>query len=363
MSTAPVIEQAASQGQPSVKWWSKLALAGVAVLLVFGILELGARVYAGVASEERLIVADETVGWRLIPNARKLYRKETQPYFVSINSKGWRDVEHSYAKPAGTFRIVVIGDSFVFGAGGVEAGDRFSDLLGRSAKNIEVINMGVPGYGADQEYQVLKDEALKYHPDLVLLCAFYNDFSESFETINPSIGRPKGYFSLDSDQLVFHPPHFSVFYRLSQYSYVLGVADLALSKISGTYWQSQHREHWVMHQRQRRNTFKQIYRSADQLCRQRGIPFVLVYLPFQQQTISMVIQHVMSELAASDGLRTLDLMDTMRQADAAQTAYFQHDIHFNEHGNQVVAQALVQYLRANQLLPPSAPQAQANLQP
>ncbi len=70
----------------------------------------------------------------------------------------------------------------------------------------------------------------------------------------------------------------------------------------------------------------------------------------------MVIQHVMSELAASDGLRTLDLMDTMRQADTARPAYFEHDIHFNEHGNQVVAQALVQYLAANQLLPPRPPQ-------
>jgi len=345
----------------SMRWAGKIALAISVSLLVLCFLEVAARVYARVASRGRLIVADETVGWKLIPNARKLYRKETQPYFVSINSKGWRDVEHSYDKPPGTFRIVVIGDSFVFGAGGVEAGNRFSDLLGRSAKNIEVINMAVPGYGADQEYQILKDEGLKYHPDLVLLCAFYNDFSESFSTINPSIGRPKGYFSLDGDQLVFHPPHFSIFYKLSQYSYVLGMADLALSKISGTYWQAQHRQHWVMNQQLRRNTFTQIYRSADQLCRQRGINFVLVYLPFQQQTISMVIQHVMSELAAGDGLKALDLMDTMRQADAVQTAYFQHDIHFNEHGNQVVAKALLQYLAANQLLPPSA--LQASLQP
>ncbi len=133
---------------------------------------------------------------------------------------------------AGVFRILVIGDSFVFGAGGVEASNRFADILAKSAKNVEVINTGVPGYGADQEYLYLKTEGLKYHPDLVLLCAFYNDFSESFSTINPSIGRPKGYLSLDGDQLVFHPPSFSTFYELSQHSYVLGLADLALSKIS-----------------------------------------------------------------------------------------------------------------------------------
>ncbi len=76
---------------------------------------------------------------------------------------------------------------------------------------MEVINTGVPGYGADQEYLYLKTEGLKYHPDLVLLCAFYNDFSECFSTINPSIGRPKGYLSRDGDQLIFHPPSFSTF--------------------------------------------------------------------------------------------------------------------------------------------------------
>lgn len=341
------------------KWLGKLALTICVVLFVLVGMEIAARVYARIASQDRLIIADNVVGWKLIPNARKLYRKETQPYFVAINSKGWRDVEHSYEKPPGVYRIVVIGDSFVFGAGGVEAGKRFSDLLQKSGKNIEVINMGVPGYGADQEYQTLEDEGLKYHPDLVLLCAFYNDFSESFSTINPSIGRPKGYFSLDNGRLVFHPPVFSTFYKLSQHSYVLGVADLAMSKISGTYWQKEHQQHLVMKQQTRRDTFKQIYLSADRLCRERGIKFVIVYFPYQQQTIATVIQHVMGELATSDGVKILDLMDTMREVDSAQRAYFEHDIHFNEYGNQVVAKAIQDYLVSNNLLPAGVVQARA----
>jgi lysophospholipase L1-like esterase len=340
-------------------WLGKLALAACVLLLALVAMEVAARVYARVAFQGRLIVADKVVGWKLIPNARKLYRKETQPYFVSINSKGWRDAERSYDKAPGVYRIVAIGDSFVFGAGGVEAGKRFSDILEKSGKNVEVINMGVPGYGADQEYQTLEDDALKYNPDLVLLCAFYNDFSESFSTINPSIGRPKGYFTLDGDQLVFHPPVFSTFYTLSQYSYVLGVADLALSKISGEYWQKEHQQHLVMKQQTRRDTFKQIYRSADRLCRDRGIKFVIVYFPFQQQTIANVIQHVMGELAASDGVKTLDLMDTMRQADSARMAYFEHDIHFNEYGHEVVAKAIQDYLVGNSLLPSGLVQARA----
>ena len=226
---APVVDHW-SLPPPRMNGLGKVAVAVVAVLLVFGILEVAARVYAHVASQDRLIVIDNVVGWKLSPNAHRRYDKETQPYFIAINSKGLRDVEHSYDKPAGVYRIVVIGDSFVFGAGGVEPSKRFADILQASTKNTEVINMGVPAYGTDQEYLYLANEAMRYHPDLVLVCAFYNDFSESFSTINPSNGRPKGYFSLDGDQLVFHPPAFSIFYRMAQHSYLLGMARHGLEQ-------------------------------------------------------------------------------------------------------------------------------------
>ena len=354
--SGPIAEPHNSQS--GGKWLGKLALAVLVPLLALCILEVAMRAYAHLASQERLIVADNVLGWRLIPNSRKLYRNETQPYFVQINSKGLRDVEHSYEKPVGVFRILVIGDSFVFGAGGVEPANRFADILAKSAKNVEVINTGVPGYGADQEYLYLKSEGLKYHPDLVLLCAFYNDFSESFSTINPSIGRPKGYLSLDGDRLVFHPPSFSTFYELSQHSYVLGLADLALSKLSGTYFKSQRLPQGVLTPAERMATFKQIYASAQKLCGEQGVPFVVVYLPFKGQYSPSVIQQIMADLATTEGLKTLDLTDIMKHANAARPAYFAHDIHFNEYGNRVVAEALLQYLVSNGLLNPAASPAQ-----
>ena len=339
-----------ANSKPGMKWPGKIALAVCAALLALCILEVAVRAYAHLASQERLIMADNIVGWRLIPNARKFYGKETQPYFVKINSKGLRDGEHSYDKPQGVFRIVAIGDSFVFGAGGVDPSNRFTEILQKSGKHLEVINMGVPGYGADQEYLYLKYEGLKYHPDLVLLCAFYNDFSESFSTINPSIGRAKGYFSLNRDQLVFHPPSFSTFYELSQYSYVLGLADLALGKISGTYDKARRRPHGVLNPPERVATFRQIYSSAQELCQEQGINFVVVYFPLQGQSGESVIQQVMDDLAATKGMKTLDLTDTMRHANAARSAYFAHDIHFNEYGHQVVAETLLEYLVNNGLL-------------
>lgn len=361
-TVSPAVSDRSPLGQLQVRWWVKLAAAVVAVLLMFAVLEVAARVYAHLTSQERLIVVDNVVGWRLAPNARRHYDKETQPYFIAINSKGLRDVEHTYEKPAGVYRIVVIGDSFVFGAGGVEPAKRFTDILQASTNNTEVINMGVPAYGSDQEYLYLANEGLRYHPDLVILCAFYNDFSESFSTLNPSNGRPKGYLSLDGDQLVFHPPAFSIFYRLAQHSYLLGLADMGLSKISNAYDKAMRKKHLVLNSQTRLTTFKQIFASSADLCQKNGASFVLVYLPFEGQYEKFVIQQVMDDLATSKGVKTLDLMETVKLANRARHAYFEHDIHFNEYGNQVVAKLLLDYLVTNGLVQPTVAQATGKLQ-
>jgi hypothetical protein len=346
------VSSADTRSKPGTNWLAKLALAILVTLLALCLLEVAVRIYAHVTSRDRLIVIDDVVGWKLTPNAHRRYDKESQPYFIAINSKGLRDVEHPYEKPPGILRIVVIGDSFVFGAGGVEQGKRFTDILQASTKNTEVINMGVPAYGTDQEYLYLANEGLKYRPDIVLLCAYYNDFSESFSTLNPSNGRPKGYLSLNGDQLVFHPPEFSLFYRLAQHSYLLGVAQLELSKVSQAYDKAMRRGHGVLDADQRLATFKQLFVSAADVCQQHGSVFVLVYLPFQRQYKPWLIQQIMDELAAGHGMLTLDLMDTVKLANRVTPSYLPNDIHFNEHGHQVVAQALLEYLTSTGLLKP-----------
>ena len=80
----------------------------------------------------------------------------------------------------------------------------------------------------------------------------------------------------------------------------------------------------------------------------------MVYLPFQGQYEKWIIQQVMDDLAASRGMKTLDLMDTVKLANRARPAYFEHDIHFNEYGNQVVAKALLEYLVNNGLVHPAS---------
>lgn len=327
----------------------KLAAAMVGCLAAVLLLEGALRIYASVVGQERTLRYDSIVGWKLIPNTRRMYRDEAQPYQIEISSQGLRDVEHSRSKPTGVFRIVVMGDSFVFGAGGVEPQDRFSDLLGRSARDLEVINMGVPGYSTDQEFLTLKDKGLAYHPDLVLLCLFVNDFDENFAIWNASIGRPKGYFSRRGNELVFHAPEVSALHRLTERSYALALSERAWAKLDPR--SRTQRSKPVMGRGEEIETFKLLLRKTRDMCRAAGAEFVAVYIPFQQQSRRDAIREVLDELVRTDRLRTLDLTDYLKRADAKSPAYFRNDVHLNERGNEAVSVALKDYLNQNRLLP------------
>lgn len=98
-----------------------------------------------------------------------------------INALGFRGRETTTEKPAGTWRIVVLGDSVAFGWG-VEADERFTDvaearwnLAHPDGPRIEVLNLGVPGYEAHHQYYALHDKALALHPDAIVFAFNWND--------------------------------------------------------------------------------------------------------------------------------------------------------------------------------------------
>jgi hypothetical protein len=149
---------------------------------------------------------DEAVGVSLRPDARGWYRREGEA-FVRINSDGLRDYEHSIAKPANTFRIAVIGDSYCE-AFPVDLQDAFWSVMGKelaqctafAGRHIEVINFGVSGYGTAQELLTWHEKAAKYSPDLVLLAmTTNNDITDNSRVLKKTDDVP--YFVYRGEQL------------------------------------------------------------------------------------------------------------------------------------------------------------------
>lgn len=119
-------------------------------------------------------VYDKEIGWGL--KKHKIAREVTSEFDViySINSSGLRDREIPLKKPAGEFRIILLGESNVFGWG-VNYGERFSEVVEKKLANVEVINMGIGGFGIDQSFLQLQRDGFKFNPDLVILFV-YDEF-------------------------------------------------------------------------------------------------------------------------------------------------------------------------------------------
>ena len=158
-------------------------------------IEIGLRVIG--ISYPSFYDLDQHRGNALHPNAEGWYRDEGESY-VQINSQGLNDREHEIAKPAGTFRIAVLGDSYTE-AFQVPRENAFWAVLEKQLSScpafkgtkVEVINLGISGHGTAQEYLTLKHHGWRYSPDLVLV-AFYtgNDVRNNSRALEKSDYTP-----------------------------------------------------------------------------------------------------------------------------------------------------------------------------
>jgi hypothetical protein len=74
-------------------------------------------------------------------------------------------------------RVVAVGDSFVFG-NDVAPDENFCAVLEQNWR-LEVLNMGVPGYGIDQSYLKYREYGAVYAPDIVLLGIYVHDYERT----------------------------------------------------------------------------------------------------------------------------------------------------------------------------------------
>jgi hypothetical protein len=178
----------------------QLVLVAVSTLLALVLMDLG---YRWLIEPEAIVPKavgrfDDALGWALVPNASASSSATGTPVEYRINSKGLRDDETDYVKSPGTLRILLLGDSRTFGYG-VPIEQHFSKLLEGYFRNVEVINMGVSGYGVDQELLAFRKEGVRYQPDVVI--AYVAHFGDQRHMFADRWGKPKPQFQLRDGEL------------------------------------------------------------------------------------------------------------------------------------------------------------------
>lgn len=98
-----------------------------------------------------------------------------------VSSQGLRDREFSPTPEDGAYRVLVLGDSISYGLN-VPAADAFPKTLERALRErhaqVEVLNGGVPGYGAYNEWRFYVERARRFRPNLVVLTFCMNDVAD-----------------------------------------------------------------------------------------------------------------------------------------------------------------------------------------
>lgn len=201
----------------------------LALIIAIGVLELFCRLFPNLTGTytavrqtiPRVYVEDEARGHALLPSkaARHLSSYGDFDVVYHINAQGIRSLKESYGEKTGK-RILLLGDSFVFGCGVADdqtLSVRLEEVLNNRYPKMEfeVINAAVPSYAPVQEYLTLK-RFIHLSPDIVLLGLCINDriedkkweVDETGDIVR--IAEPGCYVNRDN-QLILSPEPESLF--------------------------------------------------------------------------------------------------------------------------------------------------------
>ncbi len=143
---------------------------------------------------------DPELGWSNPPGAAVVIQRPEYRVPLRINAHGLRGPDRPYAKPPGTRRVLLLGDSITEGYSVDEPWTLRSvlesDLDARRGGRYEVINGGTAGYSTDQEYLFYLREGVRYEADDVVLLFCYNDL---YPALGGDGGKP--YFEIADGRL------------------------------------------------------------------------------------------------------------------------------------------------------------------
>ncbi|MBX3729104.1 MAG: SGNH/GDSL hydrolase family protein [Candidatus Sumerlaeia bacterium] len=330
-----------------------LGMALVMLLTVDGVLGLWT---AGFRYEPRLVVPDSLLRFRLRPG----WSGDIATGQATINSRGWRWREVADRPAPGTRRLLVLGDSILFGFSTDDDEIIPAQLERLVPGDVEVLNASILGYDF-QEYHYFAHELLALGPDEALLGICLNDLSWSH-------GRRLSHAPTDPRARPLPPTRFNrLRWWVRFHSGLLNIGELAtLSERSRT---PAEQEAWVLecawrladdpaHRDEQLLLARRYLEGTKELLEAHGVPLRLVLFPYRFQfEPDLAARHPghveihagMRRIADDLGLPMLDLLDPLgaeiaRRGGDPATLYFDIN-HFNAEGSRVCAELIAQWMR------------------
>ncbi len=331
------------------------------------------------------LVPDDYRHHKLIPGTFSEFNQRDFHYVQRVNNLGLRGPDRPVQKPPGTYRILMLGDSFTMGKG-VNDDETFSALLdGRlnarlgdcADLRVEVLNGGVDSYSPVLSYIQLSRELFRLEPDLVVFnldvsdlvqegiyrqLARYDDQGRPVAVPQPAAAKESfnervrdwSEHHLYLTRLLFFYINRLFEYRDISPREVLTESNFALvaHTLQGD---------TVPRDRQWADIFDSILLMRD-FSRDHGMQFVLTAYPWGHQVSDAEWQPGRKGMIP-DGARVSDasigrisafarekdvpfanMFPVFRSEHGGRPLYFQHDMHWTAAGHQVMARGLDEFL-------------------
>ena len=188
-----------------VQWMKKFLFSLLLLMLILVVGEVVCRCLLhedpwpyGMLDERNTIYHFHSLlGWFPDANINVQWKTPVNRYFfVRSNDLGFRDRMHF--KQQNKPRIVVMGDSFVWGYDS-EVSERWTDILQQRYPEIEFFNLGVSGYGTDQELILAREYLPLLRPDVIILLFNRTDYQDNSTNVNYHYYY-KPYFTFDDSK-------------------------------------------------------------------------------------------------------------------------------------------------------------------
>lgn len=321
---------------------------------------------------------------KLVPKSRAEFRQQDFAYVQRVNNLGLRGADTSEDKPAGTYRILMLGDSFTMGKG-VTDDETSSVLLERflreklvacNGRPVEVLNGGVDSYSPVLSYIELKRDLTHLAPDLVVENLDVSDLAQErayrgqavFDERSDVEAVPqrtdgKSFY----DRLRDWTDRNLFFTRLLLYyaNHAMGHRDFSVRSVvmeadpeivahtlegDTVYRTQQWQELFDSISRMKRHAEANgmqfvltVYPWAHQISDAEWVPGRYTFMPKDARPSDKSLNTIKA-LAAANGIELLDLTPVFRAYRGTEALYFKHDMHLTPTGQKLMAQGLADNL-------------------
>jgi len=283
---------------------------------------------------------DKEIGFSLTPNFEGSHIQPDFNIKYNFNSCGFRDEDANKEELDSSIRLLLLGDSIAFG-NGVLFEKSWASLLEKKLNDDPnqrqkyiVINMGVPGYGQDEEIKLFKKWGKDLTPHIVLTTFCTNDWND-----NSSQYIEDGYVVNNRDSA----SRIKMFLNLHSRLYTFIVLRVKNTK----WWHRNREDRGEARISPPINIAKENVAALDKEIKTLGMEHYLVYFPDKTYNHTNKDDHRrFLKLCKELNIPVIDLYPVFNvNPDVRKHFYFKTDPHWNDRGNELAAEAIYKNLK------------------